>query len=78
MNPKLQSIIDIIQRAEKLDTDQKNNLLECVKAVDKELELTAFKLERTEKAKKTTDILLEETIVFTNYNSVDEAVKSFD
>ncbi len=62
MNQKLQKIIEIIQHSEKLDAEQKENLLKAVKDADKELEITAFKLERTEKVKKTTAILLEETI----------------
>jgi len=62
MNQKLQTILDIIQQSEKLDAEQKNNLLKAVQDADKELEITAFKLERTEKVKKTTAILLEETI----------------
>ena len=62
MNKKLQSIIEIIQQSEKLDAEQKDNLIKAVKDADKELEITAFKLERTEKVKKTTAILLEETI----------------
>ena len=37
-------------------------LLKTVKDADKELEITAFKLDRTEKVKRTTAILLEETI----------------
>ena len=62
MNSKLQNIFDILQKSEKLDAEQKNNLIKAVKDADKELEITAFKLERTEKVKKTTAILLEETI----------------
>jgi serine phosphatase RsbU (regulator of sigma subunit) len=62
MNQKIQNIMEIIQQSEKLDAEQKNNLLKAVKDADKELEITAFKLERTEKVKKTTAILLEETI----------------
>ena len=62
MNQKLQNILDIIQQSEKLDAEQKNNLTKAVKDADKELEITSFKLERTEKVKKTTAILLEETI----------------
>ncbi len=37
-------------------------LKRSIKSVEKELTITAFKLERTEKVKKTTSILLEETI----------------
>ena len=62
MNQKLQNILEIIQQSEKLDAEQKENLVKAVKDADKELEITTFKLERTEKVKKTTAILLEETI----------------
>ena len=62
MNQKLQNIVEIIQQSEKLDAEQKDKLIKAVKDADKELEITAFKLERTEKVKKTTAILLEETI----------------
>jgi serine phosphatase RsbU (regulator of sigma subunit) len=62
MNKKLQDILNLIQQSEKLDAEQKDNLIKAVKDADKELEITAFKLERTEKVKKTTAILLEETI----------------
>ncbi|HEX9253736.1 MAG TPA: hypothetical protein VF870_15930, partial [Ignavibacteriaceae bacterium] len=62
MNQKLQNISNIIRQSEKLDKEQKEILLKAIKDVDKELEITAFKLERTEKVKKTTAILLEETI----------------
>ncbi|HCY75522.1 MAG TPA: hypothetical protein DHV28_06340 [Ignavibacteriales bacterium] len=62
MNQKLQNILDIILQSEKLDAEQKDSMIKAVKDADKELEITAFKLERTEKVKKTTAILLEETI----------------
>lgn len=62
MNQNLQNILAVIQQNEKLSEDEKNSLLKYLKDADKELEITAFKLERTEKVKKTTAILLEETI----------------
>lgn len=62
MNQHLKNIRDIIRQSEKLDAAQKDNLLKAVKDAEKEFEITAFKLERTEKVKKTTAILLEETI----------------
>jgi two-component system NtrC family sensor kinase len=58
MNQKLQNITEVIQQSKKLEAEQKNNLIKAVKDTDKELEITAFKLERTEKVKKTTAILL--------------------
>ena len=62
MNQNLQTIQDIIQQPESLKEEQKNLVLNALKDANKELEITAFKLERTEKVKKTTAILLEETI----------------
>jgi len=41
MNKKLKQILDIIQQSEKLDGDQKNDLLKSVKDADKEFEITA-------------------------------------
>ena len=62
MNQNLQNIVDVIQQNGKFSEDEKNALLKYLKDADKELMVTAFKLERTEKVKKTTSILLEETI----------------
>ena len=62
MNRHLQNILDLLQQAEPLSPDQKATLLKSVKDADKELEIALFKLDRTEKVKRTTAILLEETI----------------
>jgi len=62
MNQHLQKISDIIQQAGQLTTEQKNELFESIKKVDKEIEIISFKLDRTNKVKRTTAILLEETI----------------
>ena len=62
MNQHLQSILTIIQQEESLTAEQKNAITKSLKDVGKELEITAFKLDRTEKVKRTTAILLEETI----------------
>jgi len=62
MNQHLQNIATIIQQAESLTEEQKTAVLKSIKDADKELEITAFKLDRTEKVKRTTAILLEETI----------------
>src|SRR6478672_13945169 len=62
MNQHLQTILDFIQQAEHLTDEEKAVLLKAAKNADKELEITSFKLERTEKVKHTTAILLEETI----------------
>ncbi|MBC7829514.1 MAG: two-component sensor histidine kinase [Chitinophagaceae bacterium] len=62
MNQHLQTIVDFIQRDGNLTEDEKNKISQLLKGVDKELTITAFKLDRTEKVKRTTAILLEETI----------------
>lgn len=62
MNQKLQQLLDSIQQSAHLSDDEKNALSKTVKEVDKEIEITTFKLDRTEKVKRTTAILLEETI----------------
>lgn len=62
MNKHLQNIHDIIQSNDALSEEQKGILLKSLKDADKELEIVSFKLDRTEKVKRTTAILLEETI----------------
>ncbi len=62
MNQHLQNILNLIQQHEILTAEQKEGILKSVKNADKDLEITAFKLDRTEKVKRTTAILLEETI----------------
>lgn len=62
MNKHLQNIIDTIQANDRLTAEQKELLVRSVKEADKELEIVSFKLDRTEKVKRTTAILLEETI----------------
>ena len=62
MNQHLQNILNLIQQNEQLATAEKALLEKAVKDVNKELEITLFKLDRTEKVKRTTSILLEETI----------------
>ena len=62
MNQHLQNILNIIQQDENLSSEQKDAIAKSLKDADKEIEITAFKLDRTEKVKRTTAILLEETI----------------
>ena len=62
MNQHLQTLLDLIQKSEALTDSEKNNILTKVKEVDKIISIIEFKLDRTEKVKKTTAILLEETI----------------
>ena len=62
MNKRLQAILDLLQQSESLTPEEKKSLADAVKESDKEITITEFKLERTEKVKRTTGILLEETI----------------
>ena len=62
MNQHLQTILNFIQQSEHLSDEEKTALLKAAKDADKELAITLFKLDRTEKVKRTTAILLEETI----------------
>ncbi len=62
MNQHLQNILNIIQQDQNISAEQKSAIVKSLKGADKELEITAFKLDRTEKVKRTTAILLEETI----------------
>ncbi|MBK8299972.1 MAG: GHKL domain-containing protein [Chitinophagaceae bacterium] len=62
MNQHLQHILTIVHQEENLSAEQKEAIEKSIKNADKELEITAFKLDRTEKVKRTTAILLEETI----------------
>ena len=62
MDQNLQDITDFIQQNPELPAEQKESVLKSIKAVDKELQILSFKLDRTEKVKRTTAILLEETI----------------
>jgi signal transduction histidine kinase len=62
MNQYLQNIVRITQDDEALSAEKKSAILKSLKEADKELEIITFKLDRTEKVKRTTAILLEETI----------------
>ena len=62
MNQALLTILDIIKQSEGLSEEEKNIISDLIKKVDNELIITTFKLDRTEKVKRITSILLEETI----------------
>ena len=57
MNQHLQHILTIVHQEENLSAEQKEAIEKSIKNADKELEITAFKLDRTEKEKRTTAIL---------------------
>ncbi|PWN05781.1 sensor histidine kinase [Rhodohalobacter mucosus] len=62
MNPHLKHIIELLDKTESLSDEQKEEIVGSLKSADKELTILEFKLDRTEKVKRTTAILLEETI----------------
>ncbi|MGF1555310.1 sensor histidine kinase [Paucihalobacter sp.] len=62
MNSHLKSILEFIESANQLSEEEKLALLKHVKNAENEMAIILFKLERTEKVKRTTAILLEETI----------------
>ncbi len=62
MNQQIQILLYLIQQSETLSDSDKINISSKIKEIEKILSITEFKLERTEKVKRTTAILLEETI----------------
>ena len=62
MNIHLQHILDTLLQIKAISDEQKSSLNKSLKDADKELTILEFKLDRTEKVKRTTAILLEETI----------------
>lgn len=62
MNQYLKKIRDSLQQNKNLAEDDKEALVKLILDADKQWTITEFKLDRTEKVKKTTAILLEETI----------------
>lgn len=61
-NSELLAVYKMIEEYKDFPDEVKAILLQSVRKVDKELEIVNFKLDRTEKVKRTTAILLEETI----------------
>jgi hypothetical protein len=63
MNHHLQKILGIIEQAgDRLSAEQKIAVYKLIEGADKELEITALKLDGTEKAKRTNALLLEKTM----------------
>ena len=58
MNEDLKKIVESVEDSNNLSDEEKDILIKAAKSVDKELTITSFKLERTEKVKRTTGILL--------------------
>src|SRR5205814_10481588 len=62
MNQNLKTIQDFLDQNNRLTAQDKEALLKALIDADKQWNITEFKLDRTEKVKNTTAILLEETI----------------
>ena len=62
MNEIHQKILDFVKACAGLSDEDKATFLKLVKEADRALTISEFKLDRTEKVKRTTAILLEETI----------------
>ncbi len=62
MNQHLQKILDSIPQNKKISAEEKEQLLNSLKKADNDFIISEFKLDRTGKVKRTTAILLEETI----------------
>src|SRR5688500_7657045 len=62
MNQYLKAIQDLLQQTNQLSEQEKESVRKAIADADKQWSITDFKLDRTEKVKRTTAILLEETI----------------
>ena len=62
MNQQLKTIQGLLQQDKNLGEADKEALIKAIDDADKQWTITEFKLDRTEKVKRTTAILLEETI----------------
>ena len=62
MNQYLKRIQELLRENKELTDSSKESLLKAIAEADKHWTITEFKLDRTEKVKRTTAILLEETI----------------
>ena len=59
MNQHLKNIQDLLQQNNQLSEQEKEALIKVIADADKQWGITEFKLDRTEKVKRTTAILLE-------------------
>ncbi len=62
MKQQVKIILDFIHLSDGTSQEVKDSASKALKEIDKELEIVIFKLERMEKVKRTTTILLDETI----------------
>ena len=62
MNQHLENLLQLINQGQEMSTEQKLEMEKLLNSANKDMEIALFKLDRTEKVKRTTAILLEETI----------------
>jgi signal transduction histidine kinase len=62
MNKDLQIIKDVVEVSKHISSEDEDRIIRALKKASSALEILEFKLERTNKVKRTTAILLEETI----------------
>jgi signal transduction histidine kinase len=62
MNEKLQKALNTVKGSESLSEEEKNVIISTLEDTNKQLSVSAFKIERLEKVKHTTTVLLEQTI----------------
>jgi signal transduction histidine kinase len=62
MNEKLQNALNTVKGSQGLSEEEKNSIMTSLQDADKQLAVSAFKIERLEKVKQTTTVLLEQTI----------------
>lgn len=62
MKSHLKQLLEMLEGVESIHDQQLEEMKKIIQSVDKDLTIAEFRLERTEKVKRTTSILLEETI----------------
>ncbi|MGM0943560.1 MAG: sensor histidine kinase [Bacteroidota bacterium] len=62
MNTNIQAILDLISNPDKFTEEELAQISRMAKAIERDISIVEFKLDRSEKMRRTTSILLEETI----------------
>src|SRR4051812_16825905 len=62
MNQYIPTIVEVVKSNPKLSDGEKSEIINAINELEKERHITSFKLKRSDKVKRTTAILLEETI----------------
>lgn len=62
MKSHLKQLLEMLEGVDSINDQQLEEMKKIIQSVDKDLTIAEFRLERTEKVKRTTSILLEETI----------------